>query len=126
MSILVVDDEPSILTMTRKLLESKGYHVAVSPSARDAQVMMGEVSFQLVMTDIVMPDIDGLELIKWIREHHPQTKILAFSGNSLLDPGNYLHIAGVMGAVRTLRKPFETAALLSAVKALVGDPPGNQ
>ena len=123
MSILIVDDEVSILTMTRKLLEVKGYEVATCVSARDAQAMMREVSFQLVLTDIVMPDIDGLELIQWIRENYPATKVIAFSGNSRLDPGNYLHIAGVMGAVRTLRKPLEASTLLTAVKALTDAPP---
>lgn len=78
--------------------------------------------FDLLITDILMPDVDGLELIMQARRTHPELKVLAMSGGGRTAAEVLINIARRLGVQRTLEKPFDLADLLHAVEALVGPP----
>ena len=74
----------------------------------------------LVITDLIMPEIEGLELIKGLHHHRPDLKIIAMSGGGSSDPRIDLSMALYLGAHRTFSKPFELQDLLGAVREMIG------
>jgi YesN/AraC family two-component response regulator len=78
-----------------------------------------EEAADLVITDIIMPDQEGIETIMELRRDFPEVKIIAISGGGRVRPDEYLHMAKTMGAHLTLLKPFEQQELLSAVQKLL-------
>jgi CheY-like chemotaxis protein len=106
--ILLVEDESRVAATLRKALERAGHSVLTAGDGRDALGIMQKAKVDLVIADIVMPNVDGLELIKEIRRTDQTTKILAISGEAGWMPGGYLRAAGVFGADYALKKPFST------------------
>ena len=114
--ILIVDDEPLIRTTVRTALEQDGHDVT---EAEDGQVALDYCKanpMDLVVTDLFMPVMDGLELIVQLREECPDTKIVAISGAVYEKRPRFLEIAGRMASVVTLAKPFTIEELLGAVQ----------
>jgi CheY-like chemotaxis protein len=95
-------------------LESEGYEVQEASGGKEALQSYARSPPDLILTDIVMPDTEGIELIMKIRISDPNLKIIAMSGS------NYLDIAEKLGADHLLAKPFSNKALLNAVKATLG------
>ncbi len=118
--ILIIDDEPDILRLIRKILENQGgYSVTTVEKGKKAEEMIETTKFDLVITDIIMPEIEGMEIIFFLKKHSPATKILAISGGGKLSPDGYLTIASTAGAHSVLQKPFETQELLREVEQLL-------
>lgn len=117
--ILVVDDDPEIRSTLKKLLELAGHQVVVAADGRAAEAALSGGDFQLMITDIVMPDQDGIEVIKVTRAAHPELPIIAISGGGRLRTGNYLRLAQAMGAARSFEKPFDFQELAAAVEELL-------
>lgn len=117
--ILLVEDEERLAAALRKALERAGHSVFTAGDGRDALSIMSGAKIDLVIADIVMPNLDGLELIKQIRATDRTIKILAMSGQSGWLPGGYLRAAGVFGADHTLKKPFARRVLIEAVDKLL-------
>jgi DNA-binding NtrC family response regulator len=115
--ILVVDDDPEIRSTLKKLLERSGHDVVIAADGRGAETALSKSSFDLMVTDIVMPDQDGLEVIRITRVAHPELPIIAISGGGRLRTGNYLRLAKAMGAVSAIEKPFEFDDFLREVNA---------
>ncbi len=109
--ILLVDDEERVRSTLKEVLESDGYEVQEVSNGKEALESFARSAPDLILTDIVMPDTEGIELIMRIRKSDPNVKIIAMSG------GNYLEIARKLGADRILAKPFSNQVLLDAVKA---------
>jgi DNA-binding response OmpR family regulator len=120
--ILLVEDEPRVAATLRKALERAGHSVVTAGDGRDALGIMQKSKVDLVIADIVMPNVDGLELIKEIRRTDQMTKILAISGEAGWMPGGYLRAAGVFGADYALKKPFSTRVFIQAVDRLLDTP----
>ncbi|MDY6952940.1 MAG: response regulator, partial [Thermodesulfobacteriota bacterium] len=118
--ILVIDDDVQIRRMLRKLLEGTGYEVTEAPDGRQGISLYRQDPCDLVITDIIMPDKEGLETIRELRRDFPHVKIVAISGGGRASPDEYLHMAKSFGAKRTLAKPFDQKELLEAVQELVG------
>lgn len=118
--ILLVEDEEKIAATLRKALERRGHRVVCAGNGRAALEIRKASDVDLVIADIVMPDIDGLELIKEIRRTDKTTKILAMSGQAGWIPGGYLRAASAFGADHLLKKPFSTSVLINAVETLLG------
>lgn len=118
--ILLVEDEEKIAATLRKALERCGHRVVCAGNGRAALEIRKTSDVDLVIADIVMPDIDGLELIKEIRRTDKTTKILAMSGQAGWIPGGYLRAASAFGADHLLKKPFSTSVLINAVETLLG------
>jgi CheY-like chemotaxis protein len=117
--ILLVEDEPRVAATLRKALERAGHSVLTAGDGRDALGIMQKSKVDLVIADIVMPNVDGLELIKEIRRTDQMTKILAISGEAGWMPGGYLRAVGVFGADYALKKPFSTRVFIQAVDRLL-------
>jgi CheY-like chemotaxis protein len=112
--ILLVEDEERVRALLKGVLESDGYEVHEASNGKEALQSYARSPPNLILTDIVMPDMEGIELITKIRKGDPNLKIIAMSGS------NYLDIAEKLGAHRILAKPFSNKALLNAVKATLG------
>lgn len=116
--ILVVDDNPAILELLNESLIEHGYDVATSSDGVDAIQKISKITPDIVITDIVMPGIDGIELLLSLRKDKPGIKIIAMSGGNRGHADTYLHMAEKLGANAILNKPFEITELLEQLKIL--------
>ncbi len=116
LSILVVDDEPGIRDLLSMMLESAGHSVVTAEDGLQAPKILASKPFDLVITDLLMPERDGLEFITEIRKKYPAVKIIAMSGGGHIARDSYLRIAKNFGAHLLLEKPFSQSGVLSAVE----------
>ena len=114
--ILVIDDEEDICVMTKLLLERAGHEVVSACDGRVAIRLLTEQPFDLVITDMLMPDRDGLEVMSDLRRNHPGVRIIASSGGGRVSSDSYLHIARKSGAHALLPKPFTHKELLASIE----------
>ncbi len=117
--ILVVDDDDLFRGMIVKLLTKAGYDVVAAENGRIAEKMQRESPADLIITDIIMPDREGLETIIGFRKSYPATMIIAMSGGGRVGPKPYLETARSLGAQIALSKPFKTSEILEAVRELL-------
>lgn len=117
-SILVVDDNEQVREVLRRKLESCGYDVCEAADGKEAMRALQTVPFDLIVTDIMMPEQDGLETICRIRKELPGLKIIAISA-----PSNetFLNDADRLGAARVFEKPLKLADLATAVEELLAE-----
>ena len=115
--ILIIDDDVQILKMLRKMLESEGYEVVDAVDGNKGLKLYREDPTDLVITDIIMPEKEGIETIIDLRREFPEAKIVAMSGGGHGEAESYLHMAKRLGAQRTLTKPFGKGELLEAIGA---------
>jgi DNA-binding NtrC family response regulator len=118
-TILIIDDEASFRKMTAKLLLGKGFDVVEAIDGNQGLELFKKHRPDLVITDIVMPDKEGLETIKELRKLDPEVKIIAISGGGIVDPKMYLDLASKFGAIRTFAKPFDSDILLLTIKEVL-------
>ncbi|MBT3991973.1 MAG: response regulator [Rhodospirillaceae bacterium] len=116
--ILIADDDQIILDLTRHWLEQGGHSVAGALSGQDAQRQLCAGSFDLLITDLAMPNVDGIELIQDVKKLMPALKILAMSGKDKTGTG-ILKAAKVLGADSTISKPLEQVSFVEAAEALL-------
>ena len=117
LSILVADDEEGIRSLLVHWLESHGHAVATVASAQQATQLLKQQCFDLVITDVVMPDGDGFELIAAFRKAQPATRIVAISGGGkYLEGTDCLRIARGLGAHAVVMKPFNWEQLLAGME----------
>ena len=117
--ILVIDDEITILVMLRRLLTKGGYEVMEAANGKIAADLLRDNPADLIITDLIMPDQEGLETIIEFRRDYPAMPIIAMSGGGSVGPSTYLDIAKKLGARRTFTKPFHPADLLAAVHEIL-------
>jgi CheY-like chemotaxis protein len=118
--ILLVDDDESFRPMLHETLERFGYEVVVAVNGLEALDRYRERPADLVLTDVIMPDKEGLETIRDIRREWPDAKIIAMSGGGRTTPENYLKMAQNLGAGEVLTKPFSNRDLLEAIQRVLG------
>lgn len=114
--ILVVDDEEQIRTMLTYMLELEGYTVFSAKNGEEGLDLVGRLAFDLVITDMIMPVKDGLKFIMELVKDYPNLKILAISGGGAIKAERYLTMAGYLGDIATLEKPFKQDVLLELVR----------
>ncbi len=120
-SILVVDDVVSTTKIVEQLLSVKGHQVICAVSGKEALKIIESKPIDLVITDIVMPEMDGYELIRELHKQSDPPKIIAMSGGSdTLDGEGLLHVAELMRVDRILLKPIESASINAAVMEVLG------
>lgn len=120
--ILLVDDDDLSRGAVHKMLERAGYAVHSTSRGSEAIVRYKMEKTDLVITDLIMPDTDGLEIIQELRRMDPAVRILAISGGGRVDAGEYLSVARKFGALEVLSKPFSGPELKQAVeRALAHD-----
>ena len=115
--ILIIDDEQPIRSVLRRVLERAGHEVGEADDGQAGLKQIAASSFDLVVTDIVMPTMEGVEFIFQVHREQPDLKVIAMSGGGRVAPKEYLNMARAAGAVSVLAKPFTIEALLAAVDA---------
>ena len=118
--ILVIDDEDQIRAMLRQALESSGHEVLEAINGKEGVRIYQEQPADLVITDILMPEKEGIETIMVLKQAHPGMPILAISGGGRSGAMDFLDMARALGADEALQKPFRRAELLEAVNRLIG------
>ena len=113
--ILVVDDEPSIRKLFVRQLEKRGYAVDQAANGREGIRRYRENPPDLVITDILMPEREGVGMMMDLKREFPQVKFIAVSGGGLNAAESYLEIAKYFGALRTFSKPIDWPALLTSI-----------
>jgi DNA-binding NtrC family response regulator len=127
LSILVADDEDSIRSLLEHFLTAAGHRVVIVASAREACEEMATETFDLAITDVLMPDGDGLDLITQLRKKQPNARILAMSGGGrYLEGSDYLKLAKGLGAHNAMMKPFTWQQLQTAIEAALASPPDSR
>ncbi len=114
--ILVVDDDDDVRELLCRMLEQDGYAAAAASGGDQALRRIAAGAPDLVITDMVMPGMDGFEVMQRLRRLAPQTGILVMSGGGRLGFDRYLETARRLGASAVLRKPFTRAEMLDAVR----------
>jgi len=117
--ILLVDDEEAIRKMVRVILDDDLYDIQDAANGLEAKALLEKQSFDLIITDVIMPDCDGIELVMETRRKRPGTKVIVMSGGGRVRAGHYLDLAGKLGATRVFEKPFDTADLRQTVQKLL-------
>ncbi len=113
--ILVIDDEPTLLKALATVLEQSGFQVFTARSGREASAAIQKHPIDLLITDLNMPDEDGIEIIRRLKKAHPQIKVIAMSG--AFGP-NIMTVAQKLGADATLSKPMTASQLLECILKL--------
>lgn len=123
-SILVVDDDTDIGEIICEYLSAAGYEMSYEPSAKKAMEILSQSKFDLVITDVLMPEVNGIELTEHVFNNYPDTKVLACSGGGTsgkLVAGMALDQALEEGANNALMKPFTEEELKTKVANLLRD-----
>lgn len=115
--ILIIDDEPQIRLLLKKMFEREGFNVILASDGNEGVSSFKKNRIDLVITDIIMPEKEGIEIIQEIKNESPDTPIIAISGGGKNSPDTYLNIAKFLGAHKVFEKPVEKKELLNAVKA---------
>ncbi|TAL61068.1 MAG: response regulator [Bacteroidetes bacterium] len=124
--ILVFDDEPSILLMIKKMLEKAGHEVDLALNGREGMELIEKNRPDLLITDILMPEKEGLETIIELRKKYPELKIIAISGGGRIGPEGYLPSAKLLGADLVFQKPLVQKEFMEAVSKLLNETEGKR
>lgn len=119
--ILLIDDDDLSRGAVHKMLERIGYSVHSTGHGNEAIERYQKEKADLVITDLIMPDTDGLEIIRKLRGMDPAARILAISGGGRVDAEEYLSVARKFGAIEVLPKPFTGQELKQAVERALGE-----
>jgi CheY-like chemotaxis protein len=117
--ILVIDDDEQVLDMLYESLTREGYDVLKASNGEQGLRLCRENSVDLIITDIIMPEKEGIETIIELRKDFPNVKIIAISGGGRAGTKDYLQMAKIFGVQRTFTKPVAREQLLDAIKELI-------
>jgi CheY-like chemotaxis protein len=118
-SVLIIEDDEFVQSMLKQTFERAGYEVATASNGRIGLQLYRCKPFDVVVTDLIMPEMEGIETISSLRKGNPGVKIIAISGGGRNNPEDYLELAEKLGAEKTFTKPLDRKKLLAAVKELV-------
>jgi CheY-like chemotaxis protein len=128
--ILVIDDDPAVRMTIKLVLERDGHAVELATDGRAGMKAIRAGGIDLLIVDVFMPGMDGLETIREVHRHQPGLPAIVMSGTSLQgrgvrEPGlqapDFLAMAVKLGAVRSLQKPFKPRDIIAAVRQSLGD-----
>ncbi len=113
--ILVIDDDPNILRNVREILEEEGHEVREAMAGQAAMELLAGASVDLIVSDINMPEMDGIELLIRVHDEYPGTRLVAMSGGGYITKEELLRNASMLGAVAILEKPFTVEQIVDIV-----------
>ena len=119
MKILVIDDDEQMRVLLREVMEWAGHEVVEAADGREGARLQRQHGADLVITDLIMPEQEGLETITALRRDYPGLKIIAISGGGRIGPEAYLPAARELGADRVFSKPFDVRELAETVRELL-------
>ena len=113
-TILIIDDEEIVRVLLRSVLKAVGYEVVVAANGRQGLELYRHRPMDLIITDIAMPELNGLDMILELTRQFLRAKVIAISG--VEEEKNVFDVAKLLGARRTIQKPFNMPQLLGAVR----------
>lgn len=119
--ILIIDDDKMICTVFERFLKKQGYAVNCAADGQEGLRLLDTESPDLVITDIMMPVTDGLEVVLSMREKHPDIPIIAISGGMTSGPIDFLPIVKSFGAIKVFYKPVELKDLSESIREFLGE-----
>ena len=122
MRVLIVDDDEQIRVLLQQMMEWAGFEVLVAENGKIAMQIQSRQPADLVITDLIMPEQEGLETISRLKKDYPGIKIIAISGGGRIGPEAYLPAALELGADLVFSKPFDVQEVVNSVKELLGNP----
>ena len=122
MRVLIVDDDEQIRVLLQQMMEWAGFEVLVAENGKIAMQMQSRQPADLVITDLIMPEQEGLETISRLKKDYAGIKIIAISGGGRIGPEAYLPAALELGADLVFSKPFDVQEVVNSVKKLLGNP----
>ncbi len=120
--ILLIEDDTTLRRALRLGLEKSGHQIMEAGNGREGIAAFRTTPADLVVTDLIMPEVEGVETIRSLREMSARVPILAISGGGRGSPRDYLHIARHLGANQVLEKPFEIDAFRTVIATLLAIP----
>ena len=116
--ILIIEDDNEVREYLENVLARAGYEVCSAANGQEGVEFFANQATELVITDIIMPEKDGIEMVVHVKDHHPEVKIIAMSA-----PSNevFLDTASKLGAARVFEKPLDLAELVSAVEEVLAE-----
>jgi DNA-binding NtrC family response regulator len=117
--ILLIDDDDALRTVLRLTLTHLSHTVIEARNGKEGLDLFPQARADLVITDIVMPDVEGFAVLMALRKKDPPVKIIVMSGGGRVSATDYLRIATQLGATKVLAKPFSNAALVAAIDELL-------
>jgi len=119
--ILIIDDEPDIRKALRSVLESMGHSVFEASDGMEGLEEFNKYQFDLIITDLIMPNKEGLETIIQLKKYSPTMKIIAISGGGRVSPKKYLDMAEKLGADKSFTKPIDYKEFIASVNEMLCD-----
>tara|TARA_B100000315_G_scaffold86151_1_gene78984 strand:- start:223 stop:591 length:369 start_codon:yes stop_codon:yes gene_type:complete len=119
--ILVADDQEKVRNILKSLFERDGHTVVVATNGKEALQSYQAQPAEIVVTDILMPDMEGIETIRELKRINPDVKIIAMSGGGTIEANEYLKMAVLFGAKQTISKPFDVLEMLEALRSCIED-----
>jgi CheY-like chemotaxis protein len=123
-SILVVDDDPAVRTTVALLLQRSGHRTQVAADGRAGLATLAAGGIDMLIVDLFMPGMDGIETIREVRKHQPELPIIVMSGTVIDTPApgapDFLAMAVKLGAVRSMQKPFKPRDMIKTIEELLG------
>jgi len=116
-SVLIIDDEEAIREYVRTFLEKAGYRVMEADNGNTALHLLAQCAVDIIITDLVMPEKEGIETIKEIKKLYPHCAIIAMSGSVF--GSAYLSMAHMLGAENVVQKPFNKQKLLDIIDSII-------
>jgi DNA-binding response OmpR family regulator len=124
MRILIIDDDEQIRVLLQQMMEWAGFEVSVAENGKIAMRLQQQRPADLVITDLIMPEQEGLETISRLKKEYKGIKIIAISGGGRIGPEAYLPAAQELGADRVFCKPFDVQEVVDAVRDLLNTSSG--
>ncbi len=118
--ILIIDDDVLLCEMMEQMVTLTGHEATCATNGKIGQQLLETGSFDLIITDIIMPEQEGLETIRAIRSTTKKIPLIAISGGGAMHPDDYLMLAQKMGADYTFTKPLDSKRFLAAIRECLG------
>ncbi|WLE99242.1 MAG: response regulator [Candidatus Electrothrix communis] len=118
-NILIIDDDEQMRNLLCRAMEYAGFEVEAAADGRKGLRLFEKNAYDLVITDLIMPEQEGMETITFLRKKYPDIKIIAISGGGRIGPETYLPAALELGANAAFAKPFPIDDLINAVRKLL-------
>tara|TARA_R110002096_G_scaffold332392_3_gene526422 strand:- start:544 stop:936 length:393 start_codon:yes stop_codon:yes gene_type:complete len=120
--ILVIEDDELARESVTLMLEERGYEVEMADDGDVGLKMFAESQYDLVITDLIMPEVNGMDVLTQIKQKHPDTRVIVISGGGRLTPISYLDVAQKLGADDVLTKPFTAFELTTSAAMVLNSP----
>lgn len=117
--ILIIEDDEEVCEYLESVLSRAGYECLCASNGKTGVELFMTDPADIVITDIIMPEKDGIETIMDLRRRNSRLKVIAISGGGRAEPENYLHSAKLLGANKTMKKPFTNEEMLQAISDLL-------